>query len=94
MRASLASVVDAQAAFHQDHGRYTAGTDTLTVNYDFAPVGDAIVTINFTGTAPEWGYLAVALHHASDQQCEVHHGQRGAEGAEFEFAGEIVCRAR
>ncbi|MBA4158355.1 MAG: hypothetical protein H0X65_12865 [Gemmatimonadetes bacterium] len=78
----------------RDRAAETGAAPTDTVNYDFAPVGDAIVTINFTGTAPEWGYLAVALHHASDQQCEVHHGQRGAEGAEFEFAGEIVCRAR
>lgn len=94
MRSSLASVVDAQASFYEDHGRYAAGTDTLVANYGFAPVGNATVTINFTGTAPEWGYVAAAIHPNTDQQCEVHHGRRGAEGPEFEFAGEIVCRVR
>jgi len=90
MRATLANVVEAQAAFYNDHGRFSDDPALLMDEYGFMPVGDASVVINFGGTAPNWGYLATAIHPTAPVGCEVYHGRPGPD--EPQFAGAIECR--
>ncbi len=89
MHSSLGTLVQAQAEFHQDHGRFAEDLGILIDEYGFAPVGDATVTLHFEGTAPQHGYIARAVHPNVAEQCEVHHGETVPEGEQFR--GEIVC---
>jgi hypothetical protein len=90
MQTALQRVVEAQAQHFDDHQRYADSIQVLIDDYGFQPVGEAQVVLNFAEreTAPQWGYLATAVHPFSNQQCEVLHG-RTTDGRAF--AGQIVC---
>lgn len=89
MRATLESLTEAQARYHAQHGEYAPGTAELLDDYGFAPVGEALVAINFGGTSPEWRYLATATHPTSDVQCEMVQGRPGPD--EPQYQGTIEC---
>jgi hypothetical protein len=89
MRATLESIVQAQARHYQDHNQYAANTVILQESYGFQPTGSATVIISFSGTAPARGYLASAIHPDSDLRCDVYHGDPIPERQQI--AGEIAC---
>jgi hypothetical protein len=93
MRATLSDLVHAQQRYYQEHDRFSTDPGLLVEEYEFRPVGEATVTISFVAAdeEAERGYLAVALHPLSDQQCEVQHTLSPV--AARETVGEIVCTA-
>jgi hypothetical protein len=89
MRATLEALVRAQAAYYSDHGRFSDSTHVLVDRYDFTPVGEATVVISFGGNQPDWAYLGVAQHPATDGRCEVQHTSEVMDPRQV--VGQIVC---
>jgi hypothetical protein len=89
MRATLEDLIRAQAAYHSDHGRFADSTQVLIDRYDFRPQGGATVVVNFQGVQPDWAYLAVAQHPATDGRCEVQHTREVTD--QRQIVGQIVC---
>lgn len=90
METSLQQVVEAQAAYYEEHETFADSIQILIDDYDFQPVGEAQVALSFAerATSPQWGYVATAVHPFSNQRCEVLHG-RTTDGRAF--AGQIMC---